>query len=175
MRRIGTAGVTALALALAGCGDKAPQQAPEATTAAPDETPENAPGISLTDAVVQLPAVDGRPGVAYFTLSQGSGAARKLAAVHIDGVGRAELHESKMANGVSSMKPVTEVAIEAGKTLSFAPGGYHVMLFDIDPALKAGGTAELTISLDNGDKATAVAKIQSVGGAAGQVAGDHSM
>ena len=64
------------------------------------------------------------------------------------------------------MAPVKEVALEPGKTLSFAPGGYHVMLFDLDPALKAGGTTEVTLTLDNGDKISAKATIRSVGGAA---------
>lgn len=38
------------------------------------------------------------------------------------------------------------------------------MLFDIDPSLKIGGTTELTITLDNGDKASIPATIQGPGG-----------
>lgn len=167
------------AFALAACGEKATNEPVAATSAAPDETPENAPGIALTDAVVQLPAVAGRPGVAYFTISNGSGPARKLASVHVEGVGRTEMHETKNENGVSRMAPVSDVALESGKTVQFAAGGLHVMLFDLDPALKAGGTTELTITLDNGDKASISATVRSVGdagGADGAMAhGSHEM
>lgn len=174
MHKFAVPGLAALALVLAGCGEKtAGAEAATnaaASSAAIPENPENAPGTALTDVVVQLPAVAGRPGVAYFNLSNGSGPARKLAGVHVDGVDRTEMHETKQENGISKMGQVKEVALEPGKTLSFAPGGYHVMLFDIDPALKASGTTEVTLTLDNGDKISAKATIRSVGGAAKKTA-----
>lgn len=167
-RAFGMAACAALALALGGCGEKAADKVAEATTAAPDETPENAPGIALTDAVVRLPLVAGRPGVAFFTVSQGNGAPRKIAGVYVDGVGRTEMHESTMKDGVAAMAPVKEVPLEPGKTVEFKPGGLHVMLFDFGTGLTAGGTTELTVTLDNGDKITAQAKVESP-------AMDHSM
>ncbi|MCW1381661.1 copper chaperone PCu(A)C [Novosphingobium sp. KCTC 2891] len=165
-----------LSLALAGCGEK-PTDSPSASASAPAEAaPEAAPGITLSDAVVQLPAVPGRPGVAYFTLAQGNGAPRKLAAVHVDGAERAEMHRSAMHNGVATMAPVTEVALAPGKAVQFAPGGYHVMLFGVSDSLKAGSTTELTITLDNGDKASVSAKVQSIGGDMHNMDGaDHDM
>lgn len=158
----------ALGLSLAGCSKPAPQESPSAT-ASLDATPENAPGTTLTDATVQLPAsgaIRAAPGVAYFTIAQGSGPARKLVGVHVDGVGRAEMHESAMTDGVMSMTPLAEVPLESGKSVEFKPGGKHVMLFDLGPGLKVGGVTELTITLDNGDKATTKAKVVGPGGAA---------
>ena len=170
MHKFAVSGLAALALTLAGCGEKTAGDETAAnagaSSAALEENPKNAPGTALTDVVVQLPAVSGRPGVAYFNLNNGSGPARKLAGVHVDGVGRTEMHETKMESGVSKMAMVKDIALEPGKTLSFAPGGYHVMLFDLDPALKAGGTTEVTLTLDNGDKISAKATIRSVGGTA---------
>lgn len=160
MRVFGLAAVAALALGLGGCGDKAGEAPAEASSAAQDETPENAPGIALTDAVVQLPLVSGRPGVAFFTVSQGNGAPRKIAGVYVDGVGRTEMHESKMESGVATMSPVKDIPLEPGKAVEFKPGGKHVMLFDFGTGLTAGGTTELTVTLDNGDKISAIAKVQ---------------
>ncbi len=165
---------SSLALALVACGQK-PADAPEATASAPAAAgPEAAPGITVSEAVVHLPAVPGNPGVAYFTIAQGSGAPRKVAAIHVDGVERAEMHESTMKNGVSTMGAVSEVALEPGKTLQFAPGGYHVMLFGLADTVKAGGTAELTVTLDNGDKVSVAAKVEGVGGGDDAMAG-HDM
>jgi len=163
-RKIAIGSLSAIALALSGCGDQNTSEPSPAASAVTDATPENAPGITLTDAVVQLPAVSGRPGVAYFSVSQGNGAPRKLVAVHVDGAGSAQMHESMMADGVATMAELKEVPLTAGKALEFGPGGRHVMLFDIDPALKIGGKTELTITLDNGDKASIPATITGPGG-----------
>ena len=61
-----------------------PEPTPEpAPTTQAEAAPENAPGITLGQARVQLPVVPGRPAVAYFTLSQANGAPRAVAAVHV--------------------------------------------------------------------------------------------
>lgn len=164
MRAAALALVSGLALTAAACGEQ-PAQAPEAAASSATEAgPANAPGITLSNAVVRLPAVAGNPGVAYFTIAQGSGAPRKLAAVHVDGVDRAEMHQTVTKDGISTMAGATEVALEPGKAVDFAPGGYHIMLFGVADTLKAGGTTELTITLDNGDKASVSAKVEAVGG-----------
>ena len=144
--------VTALALALAGCGSNQPQPSPSQAAEAAPETP---PGITLSDARIQLPLVSGRPGAAYFTLSQANGAPRKVVGVAVEMAGRAEMHETKGG----TMAPVSEVEIGPGKTVKFAPGGYHVMLFDLDPKLRFAKDAELTVTFDGGDKASARAPV----------------
>lgn len=148
-------GIAALALLAASCGDKAPSPAPSETA---DATPENAPGIALSDARVQLPVVSGRPGAAYFTLSQANGAPRKLVSVSVGMAGRAEMHET--AGG--TMKPVKDVPLEPGKAIAFEPGGYHVMLFDLDPKLRFEKEVDLTVTLDDGEKATVKAPVTTV-------------
>ena len=119
--------------------------------------------MALSDARVQLPAVPGRPAVAYFTLSSGSTPA-ELVAVNVAHFARAEMHESKMSGGMMTMDPVARVAIAPGKPVSFAPGGYHVMLFDGDGTLKPGQTTDLTATLANGDKISTNAKVVATGG-----------
>ena len=143
---------TALALVLAGCGSNAPAPAPSEST---EVAPEAPPGITLSDARVQLPLVSGRPGAAYFTVSQANGAPRKVVGVSVEMAGRSEMHETKGG----TMVPVGEVEVGPGKTVKFAPGGYHVMLFDLDPKLRFSKDAELTVTFDGGDKASARAPV----------------
>jgi copper(I)-binding protein len=134
-------------LALAGCGSREPQPAPsEAVMPSPDAPP----GITLGEARIQLPLVSGRPGAAYFTVSQANGAPRKIVAVSVEMAARAEMHETKGG----TMAPVSEVLVGAGKTIKFAPGGYHAMLDDLDPKLGFAKDAELTVTIDGGDKAS---------------------
>ena len=159
MRKIGTVLAGGLMLGLAACGE-APEVPPEkvAATAAP----EAPPGISLSDARVQLPAVSGRPGVAYFTISQSSGPPRTVAGVTVELAGRAELHETMRKGEAMTMEPVETVPLESGTSVEFAPGGKHVMLFDLDPKLRFEDSVQLTVTFDGGDKATAQAKVTTV-------------
>jgi copper(I)-binding protein len=50
--------------------------------------------------------------------------------------------------------------------VKFEPGGYHAMLFDLDPALTGGVPAELTVTFDNGDKASVAAAVARAGAGA---------
>lgn len=164
MRKLAIIGLSAIALSLAACGQKSEDPGAAASQSA-QSGPENAPGVVVTDAMVRLPAVPGTPGAAYFTVSQGSGAPRKIASVYVEGAERAEMHETTTANGISKMQQVKDVPIETGKSVQFKPGGLHVMLFDVADTLKAGSTTELTITLDNGDKVSVPARIETIGGA----------
>jgi copper(I)-binding protein len=111
---------------------------------------------------VRLPAVSGNPGAAYFTIRGGSEPAT-LVAVKAPFAVRAELHESMskesgathdghagMKGGAMSMQPVKDVTVPARGTVEFAPGGKHVMLYDIGPAVKPGERAPLTLSFADG-------------------------
>ena len=167
------AALAASLFALSACSGNAP--APDASTstgtgtssaasAADPSTPDNAPHVSVLDPVIKLPVVTGSPGVLYFTITQDGGAPNTLAAVHVDGVGRAEMHESTTTNGVTSMGSVQSVTFSQARPAEFKPGGYHVMLFDIGTTLKAGKDAEVTLTLANGDKVSTFVKVETMGG-----------
>jgi periplasmic copper chaperone A len=149
MRLVFSASLVAGLFALAACSGNAP--APEASASAAGVAavdplaPENAPSVSVLDPVVKLPVVPGNPGVLYFTIQQDTGAPGTLAAVHVDGAGRAEMHETKTENGVTSMASVQTVTFGPGKPAEFKPGGYHV-------------------TLSNGDKVSTFAAIEAMGG-----------
>ena len=159
MRIIGAVLAGGVLLALGACGE-APRQPVEGE--AIEAAPELPPGISLSDARVQLPAVSGRPGVAYFTVSQSSGPPRSIAAVSVEMAGRTEMHESMKVGETVTMKPVEGVSLESGKSVEFAPGGKHVMLFDLDPKLRFQDSVELTVTFEGGDKASAKARVTTV-------------
>jgi copper(I)-binding protein len=160
---------TALAavLALAACQqNKAPEAAAIATAsgaAATEAAPDAKPGITVSGGVLVLPAVKGNPGATYFDLGNGGTAASTLAAVSIDGAGKAEMHETSGG----SMAPVKDLAVKPGETVKFARGGKHVMVFDIVDTLKPGATTEMTLTFAGGDKVSAPLKVQSMSDALG--------
>jgi copper(I)-binding protein len=137
--------ILAALLALAGCGESPPPQAPQ-----------NGPPV------IRLPAVSGRPGVAYFVLRESDGRGA-LVGVASPQAGRAEMHETMGGRDMSSMRAIARVPFERG-LIAFAPGGRHVMLFDLDPRLGPGGHAQLSFRFEHGPPLTLEAEVQAAGG-----------
>ena len=50
------------------------------------------------------------------------------------------------------MRPISGVDLPAGKTVALKPGGYHVMLLDLNQQLKEGETVPLTLVLEAKDR-----------------------
>ncbi len=148
-------------MALAACGSDAPE--PVETEIVDVPAAADAPeGVSLTDAQVRMPAVSGRPGVAYFTIA--SETPRTIVAASVLGAGRSEIHETNMVDGKMTMAPVESIELQPGEALNFQPGGYHVMLFDMDATIAPGGSADVTITFEDGDKASIQAPVTGAGG-----------
>ena len=99
------------------------------------------------------PAQAGMNGVGYLTLANVGTKPLKLVAIESPAAKSVTLHQSSMANGVMSMRPVTGgLAIAPGAKVEFAPGGYHLMLVGLSAAQALGGKVPLTLVFDNGLK-----------------------
>ena len=118
--------------------------------------------VTRSSSSVRLPAVPGRPGAGYFQIparpDQGA-----LVAVTAARIGRIEMHETVRAGGVSSMRPISRAAADACREISFGPGERHLMLFDIDPSLKAGDQVVLTFHFERGTQRSYAAQVRSAG------------
>ncbi len=153
----------AVMLALAAC-----QQQPTKQDV-PAAAPEAKPGMALSGGRLVLPAVKGNPGAAYFKLENTGSGAVSLAAVAIEGAGKAEVHQTI----TGSMMPVNTLDIDPGSTVELKPGDLHVMAFELDPKLAPGGKTEVTLTFADGDKLSAPLAIESAGRAAMDAEHDH--
>lgn len=78
--------------------------------------------------------------------------------------GKTEVHEMTVANGVMTMRPLEAgLTIPAGKTVTLAPGGYHMMFMDLRQPLKEGSRFSVTLEFEKAGKATVPFAIESVG------------
>jgi copper(I)-binding protein len=107
----------------------------------------------LMDAWVRLPAVAGRPAGGYF-MAHGTSAADALIAVTSPMAERIELHSMTNENGVMKMRKEESFALPAKGTLTFAPGGSHLMLFGLSGDVKPGGKVPLTFRFKSGATVT---------------------
>jgi copper(I)-binding protein len=142
---------------LGACGKEpdSPTASNEATLSGPDAKP----GLVASDGKLVLPVVAGRPGAVYFTVRNDGGEPVTLAGVHVAGAGKAQMHQT---NG-GTMAAVDSLPIDPGASVVFSPGGLHVMAFDLSDKLKAGGTAELTLTFSDGDKLSMPLQVEKMG------------
>ena len=59
--------------------------------------------------------------------------------------GRVELHTMRMEGGMMVMRPLPEIELPKGQTVSLKPGGLHVMCIDMKKPLKTGEQLPLTL------------------------------
>jgi len=147
--------LAALAIvALPGCKQEAAQ--------VPTKSVEAKAGVALSDGSLRLPAVKGNPGAAYFTIANtATSGTVSITGVAIAGAVKAEMHTTKDG----AMTPVDRLDVEAGSTVKFETGGLHVMAFELDPALAAGGSADLTVTFADGTTAALPLKLEAAGAA----------
>jgi hypothetical protein len=100
----------------------------------------------------------------YLTIENKGTAADRLVSVSADIAGKTEVHEMAMDNGVMKMRPLDKgLAIDPGKTVKFAPGGYHLMLQDLKGAFKQGDKVPVTLQFEKAGKVTVALDVQGVG------------
>lgn len=99
-------------------------------------------GIEIREARIPEPA--GPNAVLYLTAVNRQDTTDRLVGVTTT-VARAEIHESRMEQGLMTMRPVEGgLEVPSGGTLTLAPGGYHVMLLD-PPPLQQGDVVRVTL------------------------------
>ena len=96
------------------------------------------------------PTVAGTTGAGYMVIANHGAAADTLVGVESPIAARVEIHEMSMAGGVMSMARRDRVAIPAGASVAFGPGGYHLMLLNLKRALKSGDAAPATLIFASG-------------------------
>lgn len=137
--------VSGMAALLISCGEEA--EAPVAE--APGDCP---PGITATDGWMALPAVAGNPGAVYFSIANGTDAQVTIRTASVLGAESATLHETAAWSNEVDMQELFQQPVLAGETLTFEPGGKHVMAFGMGEGVEPGDETEITLTFVGGDK-----------------------
>jgi len=87
-------------------------------------------------------------GAAYFTIHNRGDTADRLVSVETPLAGHAELHEHVHEDGLMKMQKLDGLSVAPGEQVSFEPGGYHVMLFNLKQPLVAGTPYPLTLQFE---------------------------
>jgi copper(I)-binding protein len=117
---------------------------------------------AVTEAYIHLPLPGKSTTAGYFTITNSSKQAVVLTGVETDIAARAELHSHTHDQGVMRMRKESEIVIAAQATLAFAPGSWHVMLFDVQSGLTSGDSLQLTLRFADNSVLPVVARIRSL-------------
>ena len=110
----------------------------------------------------------------FLTIENKGAAADRLIGGAMDVAARVEVHEMSMKDGVMTMRQLDKgLAIEPGKTVKLAPGGYHLMLMELKSPLKQGDKLPITLEFEKVGKVKLSLDVQGVGAQAPAGAG-HS-
>ena len=131
--------------------------------------PARADDVKAGDLVISQGWSRATPGGAkvgggYLTIENKGSAPDRLIAVSGEIAGKIEIHEMAVKDGVMTMRPLdTGLAIAPGKTVKFAPGGFHLMMIDLKSPLKQGDKVSVTLEFEKAGKVTASLDVQGVG------------
>jgi copper(I)-binding protein len=103
-------------------------------------------------------------GAGYMTITNKGNAADRLVSASSPVAGKVEIHEMAMQDNVMKMRALANgLSIEAGKTVSLAPGGYHLMLMDLKAPLKIGDKVPVTLNFEKAGKVDVTLDVGSIG------------
>jgi copper(I)-binding protein len=103
-------------------------------------------------------------GSGFLTIANNGASADRLIGGSGDVSDKVGVHEMSMNNGVMTMRPLEKgLVIEPGKTVKLAPGGYHLMMFDLKTPLKQGDKVPITLEFEKAGKVKLSFDVQGVG------------
>ena len=78
-----------------------------------------------------------------------------------DGMGmESPMPSDGMGEGMMGMRPIARLEIPAGGTVELMPGGYHIMLIDLNQELKVGDKIEVTLKFEKAGDVKVTAEVR---------------
>lgn len=116
---------------------------------APAVDPNADPNITIEDPWARPSPMAEGMGAAYMVF-ENTGGDDALIGARTDVAAVVEIHEVTMEDDVMRMRPVEgqRLSIPAGGDVTLEPGGYHIMLIDLNQQLVPGETFMLTLEFE---------------------------
>ena len=121
-----------------------------------------ADSIAISHAWVRPPAPGLTVAAGYFDIANRGTQALELTGAQSDGVRSVEIHTHIHDGELMQMRQLDAVPLPAGETVSFAPGGLHLMLLGFTSVTST--RIPITLSFSDGSRRTVMFDIGSVTG-----------
>jgi len=106
----------------------------------------------------------GVPAGGYFDLRNDGKTVVQLTGASSSSFGDIMVHESLTEKGQSQMRHIDVLELPPGRTLTFKPGSYHLMLMQPARKLNVGDKIPMTLEFANGERVTTQFEVRGPGG-----------
>ena len=121
-------------------------------------------GLVLSHAWARATPGGAEVGGGYLTIENKGTAPDKLLGGSSPAAAEIEVHEMAMRNDVMTMRPVSGgLSIPPGQTITFTPGGYHIMMMGLKAPLKKGDKVPVTLAFEKAGEIKVTFDIQGIG------------
>lgn len=119
---------------------------------------------TVSEGWLRMPPVAMPMMAGFGRISNGCDAPVTIIGVRSTAFGDVSLHETRIVDGVSRMRAVPALEVEAGGDAVLAPGGLHLMLMQPVGTLEPGATVEVEFLLDGGGELRGGFEVRGPGG-----------
>lgn len=105
--------------------------------------------LTLKDAWVRASVPGQTNGAGYVKIENKGSKPDRLLSASSNASNMVELHTVITENGVAKMQEIKSLEIPAGKTVSMAPGGYHVMFIQLKAPFKDGTNIPVKLKFEH--------------------------
>lgn len=114
-------------------------------------THDPAGALTVTEAYIPAPPPGVPMAAGYFRMKNSTGGTVTLRGVASTATGSIEMHETRLEDGVSKMRELSEVSVGPGEELVFEPGGRHLMFLDLPEAFAEQLEIPVTLEIETAD------------------------
>lgn len=118
------------------------------------------PEVSIDDVWISEAPPTASVLAAYAHIHNPTPNVQTLVSVNSPAFSKAELHLSKVINGIATMEKQESLSIPANSTIKLTPGAYHLMLFQPDKSYKAGDMIVLSFRFSDGTSVSVSATVK---------------
>ena len=121
--------------------------------------------IAVSEAWVRASLGQSPTTAAYLKIENRGTVEDRLVSISTPVAAMAHLHESVSKNGIMQMQAVNSMVIKPGQTITFAPGGLHIMVMNLNSTLKSGQVVPLTVRFEQAGEIKIDAAVKGIGDA----------
>jgi len=106
-------------------------------------------------------------GGAYMTIRNRGTAPDRLLKVASPAAEKAEIHETRIEDGMAMMRATGALELKPGATIELKPGGLHVMLMGLERPLEEGESLKLVLTFEKAGTIEVEATVEKAGAPGG--------
>jgi periplasmic copper chaperone A len=119
--------------------------------------------LEVSGAYMQT-TIPSSPAAGYFMLKNNGDIDRVLVDASSPGCESIMMHKSESVGGVEKMCMVDSIPVPAHQSVTFAPGGFHLMCMSPAESMKPGISVPVTLTFEGGISRTSDFPVRSAGG-----------